>query len=317
MNVGRAPVAPAAWTAVVNPAAGRGRARHRVPAVEAALARSRLDVDVHVSTSADDARAAAGAAVAAGRGVIACGGDGTVRDLAAVAAQEGGVLGIVPTGSGNDFARHLGIVPGAVDAAVSVVEGGRVGLADLGRATTADGTCAWFATVANTGFDGEANRWANTVSWTSGTTLYVLAVLRTLATYRPGRLRVTVDEDVLESPAWLVAVANTRSYAGGMVIAPGAALDDGRLDVCVVGPVSRFTFLRVFPSVFRGAHVRHPMISVRSGTRVTVAALDDDDLPRELWASGERVGALPATLEPVPRALKVMVPDDAPVPTLP
>ena len=117
------------------------------------------------------------------------------------------------------------------------------------------------------GFDAEANRWANTVDWAGGTPLYVLATLRTLASYRPRRVRVTVDDDVLETDAWLVAVGNTRSYAGGMMITPDAALDDGALDVCVVGRVSRADFLRTFPKVFDGTHTRHPLVTMRRGTQ--------------------------------------------------
>src|SRR4029450_2485939 len=106
-------------------------------------------------------------------------------------------------------------------AAPARVCAGRVARVDLGRAEADDGTRAWFTTVANAGFDAEANRWANSVQSISGTPLYVLAVLRTLRSYQLRRLRVTVDDEVLETDGWLVAVANTRSYAGGMVIAPG------------------------------------------------------------------------------------------------
>ena len=131
---------------------------------------------------------------AQGRAVVACGGDGTVSALAGVAADEGGVLGILPLGSGNDFARQLDIPRGDLDAAIDVLRTGRVVRADLGRAHTADGATTWFTTVANTGFDAVANAWANDVTWTSGTPLYVLATLRTLAAYSPTPVRVTVDD---------------------------------------------------------------------------------------------------------------------------
>ncbi len=176
---------------------------------------------------------------------------------------------------------------------------------DLGRVETADGTCAWSTTVANAGFDAEANRWANTIDWVGGTPLYVLAMLRTLASYRPQRVRITVDDDILDTRAWLVAVGNTRSYAGGMMITPDASLDDGLLDVCVVGRVSRADFLRTFPRVFDGTHTRHPEVTMRRGKRMTI------EMPEvvgsaELWASGERVGPLPAQLEAVRGALRVV-----------
>jgi diacylglycerol kinase (ATP) len=298
-------VPPVEWTAVINPAAGRDRGRRSVARVRDALEASALRVTVHVSTSATDALAIARAARAVGHGLVACGGDGTVRDLAGVCADTDGVLAVVPTGSGNDFARQLGIPRDDVDAAVALVEQGRERVVDLGRARAADGSSAWFTTAANAGFDAEANRWANTVTWTHGNPLYVLAVLRTLRHYHPTRLQVTVDGRPRVMAAWLVAIANTRTYASGMMIAPDAAVDDGYLDVCVVGDVPRAEFLQTFPSVYRGGHVRHPMVTMRRGTKVTIAS-DDPAGPLELWASGERVGPLPAEVTVVPGALRVI-----------
>jgi diacylglycerol kinase (ATP) len=298
--------APERWTAIVNPAAGRGRARARLPRVLDALAAADLDVEIVLSADADDLVARARDAFGRNRAVVACGGDGTVCMLAGVAADEGGVLGIVALGSGNDFARQLELPRGDPGAAIDVLRTGHVVRADLGRARTADGACTWFTTVANTGFDAVANAWANDVTWTSGTPLYVLATLRTLAAYSPTAVRVSVDDTVIETEAWLVAAGNTRTYASGMMITPEASVHDGLLDVCVVGPVSRTDFLRTFPSVFRGTHVQHPEVRVARGRRVTVEALDRAPAV-DLWASGEHVGPLPAELEPVAGALSVVV----------
>lgn len=290
---------------MINPAAGRGRACKLLPAVQTALRSSALDVEVHVSTSAADARAAGERALRDGHGLIACGGDGTVCELAGIAADADGVLAIMPTGSGNDFARQVGIPRHDVAAALAVIERGTITPVDLGQATTADGTRTWFTTVANAGFDAEANRWANSVTFTSGNSLYVLAMLRTLRTYRPSRLRVTVDGHARVMAAWLVAVANTRTYASGMMIAPDAAVDDGLLDVCVVGDLSRAEFLRTFPSVYRGGHVSNTKVTMRRGARVTIESADPME-PLELWASGERAGPLPAELVAVPGAVRVV-----------
>ena len=284
---------PERWTAVINPAAGRGRGRTQLPHIADALAQVDADVQIEVSADLADAARIATAAFDDHRGVVACGGDGLVCQLAGLAAEHDGVLAIVPAGSGNDFARHLEIPRDDPVAAAALLRSGRVERVDLCRAETADGTRAWSTTVANAGFDAEANRWANTVDWAGGTPLYVLATLRTLASYRPRRVRVTVDDDVLETDAWLVAVGNSRSYAGGMMITPDAALDDGALDVCVVGRVSRADFLRTFPKVFDGTHTRNPLVTMRRGTRVVIEMPEALDAP-ELWASGERVGPLPA-----------------------
>jgi diacylglycerol kinase (ATP) len=298
---------PERWTAIVNPAAGRGRARARLPRVLDALAAVDLDVEIVLSASALDLVTRARDAFGRGRAVVACGGDGTVCMLAGVAADTDGVLGILPLGSGNDFARQLELPRGDHEAAIDVLRTGRVVRADLGRAHTADGATTWFTTVANTGFDAVANAWANGVTWTSGSPLYVLATLRTLAAYSPTPVRVTVDDTIIETDAWLVAVGNTRTYASGMMITPAASVHDGLLDVCVVGPVSRTAFLRTFPSVFSGTHVEHPEVRTARGTQVTVETLDPAPAV-DLWASGEHAGPLPAHLEPAAGALAVVVP---------
>ena len=178
---------------------------------------------------------------------------------------------------------------------------------------TDDGTSAWFTSVANSGFDSEANRWANGVRWATGTTLYVLAVVRTLAVYSPRRYRLTVDGQAHDLEAWLVAVGNSRGYAGGMRITPDARLDDGELDVCVVGRVSRVGFLRSFPRVFKGTHTTHPAVTMLRGKVIELASLEPSGT-NELYGSGERIGPLPARMEAVPSALRVLVPEGSPVP---
>src|SRR5262249_19635988 len=122
------------WTAVLNPPAGRGRTGKPRPRLTDAFTATDLDVDVRVSEDLDDAISLARAAFDEGRGVAACGGDGTVNALAGAAADHGGVLGIVPTGAGNDFARNLGLDRRRWLEAVALLEGGAVGTVDLGRA---------------------------------------------------------------------------------------------------------------------------------------------------------------------------------------
>ena len=300
------------WTAIVNPRAGRGRTRRLLPRLQAAL--EAAGIATHLTGDVDEGVRIARVACTDGRGIVACGGDGTVASLAGVVAEADGVLAVVPTGAGNDFARHLGIdhrrpldaVRLVVDEIAGHAAPDQLVRVDLGKATTADGTTAWFTTVANTGFDAEANRWANGIRWATGTPLYVLAMVRTIASYRPQAIRVRADDDEWCGPAWLVAVGNTSRYAGGMRITPDAAVDDGILDVCVVGRTSRFELARRFPSVFRGTHTRAGAVRMLRGARIE---LDADGL--ELWASGERVGPLPATVTAVSAAARVLVPDGA------
>jgi diacylglycerol kinase (ATP) len=108
----------------------------------------------------------------------------------------------------------------------------------------------------------------------------------------------------------MVAVGNGPAYAGGMRIVPDARMDDGLLDVCVIGDMSRLQLLRHFPKVFGGTHLSVPRISAFRGARVTVETPGRDDM--EVWADGERVGPLPATMVPKPAALRVRVPEGSP-----
>ncbi len=299
---------PASFTIIVNPVAGRGRAQKALPALAAAagsLVRDGVDIELRVSTTPEEPARIAADAFARGRAVVAGGGDGLANQLAPVAIEHRGVLGIVPLGSGNDMARALDLDHRDPVAALRLLEPGRAGVrtVDVARA---NGRVV--LTVAASGFDSEANRWANTVTRFGGTPLYLAAVARTLATYRPHRFRLSIDDGPSrEITAWLVAVANTASYGGGMRIAPHARFDDGLLDVIVVGPISRPGFLRTFPGVFSGRHVAHPLVKTARARRVNLESLDPS-VPIESYGDGERIGALPTEVTVDPGALRMLGP---------
>jgi diacylglycerol kinase (ATP) len=288
------------WTAIVNPVAGRGRTQKLLPELERAA--SAAGIALHVSPEPGAPTKLARAATDEGHDLVACGGDGLVTEVAGVAADTGRRLAVVPTGAGNDFARVLGYDPKQPLRAFDALTKGQDRVVDLGRVNG-----RWYTCVTASGFDAEANRWANTVRKLSGTTLYVAAVLRTLAVYKPHRFRVTVDDESIETTAWLVAVGNGPAYAGGMRVTPDARLDDGLLDVTIVGAMGRPEFLWNFPKVFKGTHVGHPKVTTRRGAHVELESLDAS-IPMEVYADGERVGPLPGTMEAVRDALNVRVP---------
>jgi diacylglycerol kinase (ATP) len=263
-----------------------------------------VDATVEVSKAPGEPTRLAQDAAAAGIDLVACGGDGVVSEIAGVAAENGRRLAIIPTGAGNDFARVLGYdMKQPLRALDALGACGRDRVVDLGRVNGRFYTC-----VTATGFDAEANRWANGVQRLSGTSLYVAAVLRTLAVYKPHPFRITVDDLVVDTSAWLVAVGNGPAYAGGMRITPSARLDDALLDVTIVAASSRGELLRAFPRVFRGTHVTHPKVHTYRGARITIESRDPS-LPMDVYADGERVGPLPGTMEACPGALTVRVPD--------
>jgi diacylglycerol kinase (ATP) len=292
---------------IVNPASGRGTTRSLLPEVEAELSRQGVPYHLSVSRSPSDPGPLAHEAAADGRVVVAMGGDGLIGLVADTLAGTGAVMGIIATGVGNDFARALGLPVKNPPEAVRVLCEGSPRRVDLGSVTWSGGS-RHFCCVAGAGFDSEATRWANSVTWLSGRPLYALATLRTLATFSPRRFSISCDaEPPIQYTAWLVAVANSPSYGGGMKIAPRAHLDDGHLDVTVVGPVGRVEFLRTFPRVYKGTHLSHPRIDALVAKSVHI----ESDDPMVCYADGERCGPLPIDATAVPGALQVLVPPRA------
>ncbi|HEX9313239.1 MAG TPA: diacylglycerol kinase family lipid kinase, partial [Actinomycetota bacterium] len=137
-----------------------------------------------------------------------------------------------------------------------------------------------------------------------GTPKYIYSTFVTLARFKPGRFRIKVDGRERTFPGMLVAVGNGVSYGGGMKVTPGARSDDGVLDLCVLGAVSKFTFVKTFPKVFSGRHVDHPSVEMLRGSEIEISA----ERPFDVYGDGERFGRLPATFTVVPDGLSIVVP---------
>ncbi|HET7519490.1 MAG TPA: diacylglycerol kinase family protein [Actinomycetes bacterium] len=293
---------------VHNPTAGGGRARRVVPEVAARLAADGVEVDQYQTLSLTDARLAACEAAGAFDAVVAVGGDGTVGACAAGLADAGpggkAALGVVPGGGGNDAARSLGLPAGDPLAAAALLPRLRRRPADLasvaGRA---------YVNVAGAGFDSEVNRIANQrLGWAGNRPRYVGAVLAELVVGRTAQFRMSLDGEETEPRGWLVAVANGPSYGGGMLVAPGASLADGLLEVVVISDIGKLEFLRTFPKVFTGRHVEHPAVAVHRAAHVEL----DADRPLAVYADGEPAGTLPVTFTVRPAAITVLAADRAP-----
>ncbi len=291
-------------TLFVNPTAGRGRGAQAAQPAASALRAAGVSVRTVIGEDAGDALARARAAVAEGTGaLVAVGGDGMANLALQAVAGTRTPLGLVAVGTGNDFARALGLPvrdPAAAGRTIAdALKGARIRDIDLGQVGD-----RWFGTVLASGFDSRVNDRGNRMRWPTGRLKYDLAMLAELAAFRPFPYRITLgDGDVREVEATLVAVGNGSSYGGGMRICPDADPTDGLFDITIVGDCSRATLLRVFPSVYKGGHVGHPKVTVVRATRVEIAA---DNITG--YADGERLGALPLAARCVPGAVRVVGP---------
>ncbi|GAA2980397.1 YegS/Rv2252/BmrU family lipid kinase [Streptomyces fulvorobeus] len=290
-------------TLFVNPTAGRGRGAHAAQPAASALRDAGFSVRTVLGADADDALLRVRAAVCAGTGaVIAVGGDGMASLALQAVAGTTTPLGVVAVGTGNDFARALGLPvrdPAAAGRlAARALKEGRIRDIDLGRAGG-----RWFGSVLASGFDSRVNDRGNRMV-RGGRFKYDLAILAELAAFKPIPYRIRLDGGaVREVEATLIAVGNGPSYGGGMRICADAVMDDGLFDVTVVGDCGRATLLKVFPQVYRGMHLGHPKVTVHRVSSIELAAPGVT-----AYADGEPLGALPLTATSVPGAVRVLCP---------
>ncbi len=259
------------------------------------------------------------------------GGDGTIHRHLRPLLKLGLPVLVVPAGSGNDFARALGLrrVPEALAAWRRFSSGqGNVRAIDLGIITPLEaagqssaphgassslalGTRHYFCSVAGVGLDSEVARRANELPrWLRGHGGYALALAPTIFRFAALPLKIFTPDGAggwatrSDQPTILAAFANTSTYGGGMKIAPHAQIDDGQLDVCVIGGVDPFKLACLFPTVYFGRHLRIREVNYFQAERLRA----ETEAPLEVYADGEYVCRTPVEVGVLRGALKVLTP---------
>jgi diacylglycerol kinase (ATP) len=280
----------------INPASGRGRA-HRQAKLAGEYFRSR-DIDVREieGTSLQDFRKKLLICLDSEEvsGVIALGGDGFIHEIIQHLVPRDIPLGVIPCGTGNDFARSIGVFDLPFTRQLELIEKHSATKIDLGRVQD-----QWFAAILSSGFDALVNDRANSMRWPRGRMRYNIAMIEKLIALQPHSFRIRVDQRYLAVQATLVTVANGSSYGGGMKVCPDASINDGLFDVMVLGRVSRIELLKVFPKVYRGGHVGHPAVTFYRCNEIEI------DGSGSSFADGEKIAQLPLRAQCVSGALKV------------
>jgi diacylglycerol kinase (ATP) len=229
-------------------------------------------------------------------GVIAVGGDGLMHILLQVVVPAQIPFALIPAGTGNDFVRTLGWELEAIDLQLERIVTTKPSAIDLGLV---DGE--WLGAIVATGFDSIVNEKANTMQWPKGPMKYNAAIAIELPRFKPRHYEITLDDRTISTEAMLIAVANGRSYGGGMLVCPNAKIDDGLFDVMVLHPVTKIEFMKVFPRVFAGTHVSHPAVEIVRSKNVSIES------NAIAYADGERIGQLPISAECIPNAVLTWV----------
>jgi YegS/Rv2252/BmrU family lipid kinase len=286
---------------LVNPASAGGRTLKLLPAVEQALDARRATFRVQRTRGLEHGAEQALLAIEAGELPVVMSGDGLVGAVGGAMAGSDTPLGILPGGRGNDLARVLGI-PGEPEWAVAALFSGHSRRIDVGEANGKR-----FLGIVSVGFDSECNRLANEVRLIRSNLVYVYSLFRTLAGWKPARFTIRVDEERTRFTGYSVSVANNSTFGGGMRIAPGADLEDGLFDVVAIGEVGKLRFLANLPKVFKGTHVKGDDVRVFRTSHLELSA----SKPFPVYADGEHLTDLPASLRILPHALSVLVPAPA------
>ena len=287
------------WALVINPVAGQGKGTTVATYVAGWLSQRDIPYTIvtgNSSVALGDHLSAFIEKVPDTSGVIAVGGDGLLHNILQCLVSAQIPLAMIPAGTGNDFVRTLGWKLDSFDEQLEAITTQSPTSMDLGLV---DGE--WFGAILSTGFDSVVNEKANTMGWPKGPMKYNAAIAMELPRFKPRHYEITLDDRTISTEAMLIAVANGRSYGGGMLVCPNANIVDGLFDVMVLHPVSTIEFMKVFPRVFAGTHISHPAVEIVRSRSVRIEA------KAVAYSDGERIGQLPISAECIPGALKTWV----------
>lgn len=303
---------PSAPLLIVNPVAGDGRALHLEPWLHRRLRQAGPGARMIETSAPGHARELARHAAESGHDrLVAVGGDGTVQEVVngLLEARNGLAVGILPSGNGNDLARSLGL-PTRPEDALGVALGDELTTIDVGRASRGDGvtgTVRHFASAGGIGFDAQVARTmaGRRHRWQHGRIGYLLSTLWELQRFHNRGVQLTIEtsegERTIERRVLFMAFANGQFYGGGMQIAPAASLDDGWIDLCLVGDISRLEAIHQLPGLYHGRHVGHPAVEFIRARSVAIQGEDGT----HAHLDGEPFGTIPLHIEVVPMALRV------------
>lgn len=287
------------WALVINPVSGQGRGTTIGTYVAGYLNQRGVDFTIvsgnSSHTMSDHLRSFLEKTPEC-NGVIGVGGDGLMHHILQVVVPFQIPFALIPAGTGNDFQRTLGWDLESVDSQLDRVITTESTPIDLG---IVDGE--WFGAILSTGFDAVVNEKANTMKWPKGPMKYNAAIALELPRFRPRHFEIVLDDRTISTEAMLIAVANGRSYGGGMNVCPNANIYDGLFDVMVLHPVSKVEFIKVFPRVFAGNHLSHPAVEIVRSKSVRI------DSGAVAYADGERIGQLPVSANCISSAVHTWV----------
>ena len=300
---------------VLNPIAGGSSARRKRQRLIEALTVSDLEYEIRYTEHRCHASQIARAAAEAGHAVVAVGGDGTAHEVASGIMESGDdvPMGVLPTGTGNDFAKMLD-VPDTLETTLQSFQAGHCTRIDAGQIQWDGPTGAGmgnFINIGGTGFDAKVAAAASSFKLLTGTLRYVVSVLGTLRSWEApeASVKFSVGSDVVYSYTgrlFLVLAGNGVCSGGGFYLTPGASIIDGMLDTCIIRDISIFRVLTLMPAALRGNHGSAGEVTIERVERVHI----ESKVPLPIQADGEILtqGATEIEIRVMPGALRILLP---------
>lgn len=302
---------------IINPASARGATLRTWADARNEIVAAGVDFEEHVTTRAGEASEVAREALKRGiTRIVAVGGDGTLSEVVngyfdecGRASNNAAAIGLLPSGTGSDFRRSLGLRSRGDSIRALVSSEAR--LLDVARAEFQDQNGAsvsrFFINVASFGLGGDVsalvNRWRNTLPrWIGGSARFAAAALAALGRYKNVAVSIRLDGHEIRIDSNLIVVANGRFAGGGMMLAPHAELDDGLLDVIVTDGATRLDVIKELPHIQRGAHLKNHKVTEKRAREVSI----NSEGPMAIDLDGEMVGFTPAHLRVLPSAIRFL-----------
>lgn len=285
---------------IVNPTSGNGKSKNIFPEIEEYLRKNNISFQ-SVYTEYKGHAVKLAEEISRNeqvKAIVAVGGDGTLSEVINGAFPTDIPIGYIPTGTGNDFARSMGIPREPIEAMKYILKMGIKNI-DIGKING-----HFFANVASMGFDAEVANYVNHTKLKNylGKVVYVLGVIKALWTFKPKKLHLTIDgKDYFFDKVWLVAFANNKYYGGGMMISPNSVNDDGMLDIVLVNNLTRIKLLKLFPTIFKGKHINYSQVTVLKGKNIKVIA----DEKYIVQTDGEILTDVELTFSVIKKGLKI------------
>lgn len=273
---------------IINPIAGGGKSKRLIPIIEEKMKEYGIKYEMEFTTKPKEAIKIAEEKSKTYNTIVAVGGDGTVNEVAkGLINSKKGTLGIIPGGTGNDMSKSLGISMDPKEALEVVVKGKKKDI-DIGNVNGYH-----FLNISGFGFDTEVLKRTETIKKkVKGKLAYILGVLSALIGYKSKEAYFEIDEQIFKRKTVLLAVGNGNYYGGGMKILPMSKNDDNYFDLCLVKDISNFKILFLFPSIFKGNHIKFKKyVETYKAKNIKVITKEDNivNLDGELVSLGKEI----------------------------